>query len=180
PGPKIEVWRPELGGLRTERTEELLAIVSDAPAPIDVPCFAPEDVEAIARLLRTQLATRALTDERDAIKGVTERPMRRRSGDRWQEEIDRVAVEEPLEIRIAGETVAVTMRTPGDDGRLALGFLFSEGIVRGVEDVGTIAHCGRPGEEGYGNVIEITPAPGVRIDLERLAPSRRGTLISSA
>jgi len=38
-------------------------------------------------------------------------------------EKDAVAVEEPLEIRVAGETVAVTMRTPGDDGRLAVGFL---------------------------------------------------------
>src|SRR5436305_4397296 len=43
-------------------------------------------------------------------------------------ERDRVAVEEPLEIRIAGEPVAVTMRTPGHDEELALGFCLSEGL----------------------------------------------------
>jgi len=43
---------------------------------------------------------------------------------------DRVAVEEPLEIRIDGEPLAVTMRTPGEDDELALGFLFSEGLIR--------------------------------------------------
>src|SRR5438094_3123019 len=44
-------------------------------------------------------------------------------------EPDRVAVEEPLEIRVNGEAVAVTMRTPGHDEELALGFCLSEGIV---------------------------------------------------
>src|SRR5436305_863198 len=44
-------------------------------------------------------------------------------------ERDRVAVEEPLEIRINGEPVAVTMRTPGDDEELALGFCLSEGLA---------------------------------------------------
>src|SRR2546423_3932945 len=43
--------------------------------------------------------------------------------------IDEVAIEEPLEIRIAGEAVATTMRTPGNDEELAAGFLLSEGIV---------------------------------------------------
>ena len=45
---------------------------------------------------------------------------------------DQVAVEEPLEIRLAGYSVAVTMRTPGDDYCLAAGFLFSEGIIGGL------------------------------------------------
>src|SRR5262245_66270140 len=44
------------------------------------------------------------------------------------EEADRVAVEEPLEIRIGGEPVAVTMRTPGHDEELALGFCLTEGL----------------------------------------------------
>jgi FdhD protein len=44
-------------------------------------------------------------------------------------EQDLVAVEEPLEIRVDGEPLAVTMRTPGDDERLAAGFLFGEGLI---------------------------------------------------
>jgi FdhD protein len=91
---------------------------------------------------------------------------------------DRVAVEEPLEIRIAGETFAITMRTPGHDEELVLGLLLSEGIVRDVEDVGGIAHCGKPGE--LGNVIEVTSAPGAVIDWEPGGAVRRATLLTSA
>jgi len=49
---------------------------------------------------------------------------------------DEVAVEEPLEIRVDGEPLAVTMRTPGHDEELALGFLLGEGLIRGVRDAG--------------------------------------------
>jgi FdhD protein len=49
---------------------------------------------------------------------------------------DEVAVEEPLEIRVDGEPLAVTMRTPGHDEELALGFLFGEGLVDGPRRVG--------------------------------------------
>lgn len=89
-----------------------------------------------------------------------------------------MAIEEPLEIRIAGEPVAVTMRTPGHDAELVLGFLLAEGIVRSVADVGGIAHCGRPGQAG--NVIEVTAAPGHVIDWEPDGPTRRNTLTTSA
>jgi FdhD protein len=91
---------------------------------------------------------------------------------------DRVAVEEPLEIRIAGETFAVTMRTPGNDEELVLGLLLSEGIVRDVRDVGGIAHCGKPGE--LGNAIEVTAAPGAVIEWEPDGPVRRAMLTTSA
>ena len=108
-------------------------------------------------------------------RGVSERPVARIG--REGAEVDAVVVEEPLEIRVAGDPVAVTMRTPGHDERLALGFLFGEGIVRGAEDVGSIAHCGRVGEEGFGNVIDVLPAPGVALAPER---SKRGTVTTSA
>jgi FdhD protein len=91
---------------------------------------------------------------------------------------DRVAVEEPLEIRIAGEPFAVTMRTPGHDAELVLGFLLAEGIVGSAADVGGITHCGRPGESG--NVVDVTAAPGTVIDWEREGPLRRATLTTSA
>lgn len=93
---------------------------------------------------------------------------------------DELAVEEPLEIRVAGDPVAVTMRSPGEDARLAVGFLFSEGIIASVEDVGRVFHCGRPGTEGYGNAIDVLPAPGHNLDIERVSASRRGTLTTSA
>jgi len=93
---------------------------------------------------------------------------------------DLVAVEEPLEIRLAGETVAVIMRSPGDDHRLALGYLYGEGIIRGAADVSAVFHCGRVGDEGYGNTIDVAPASGARIDWARLDVSRRGGVTSSA
>ena len=49
---------------------------------------------------------------------------------------DAVAVEEPLEIRVDGEPLAVTMRTPGHDEELALGFLYGEGLIDGPRDAG--------------------------------------------
>jgi FdhD protein len=93
---------------------------------------------------------------------------------------DVVAVEEPLEIRVDGETVAVTMRTPGADADLALGFLFAEGMIAAAVDVGSVAHCGRPGEEGYGNVIDVHSAGGHRIDPERVLEGRRWSTTTSA
>ncbi|HVE85378.1 MAG TPA: formate dehydrogenase accessory sulfurtransferase FdhD [Myxococcales bacterium] len=102
------------------------------------------------------------------------------AGAPWLASDDAVAVEEPLEIRVSGEPVAVTMRTPGDDPDLAVGFLYAEGIIHGAADLGTVSHCGRPGDEGYGNVVEVTPAPGVVLELERVDAARRGTLTTSA
>lgn len=95
-------------------------------------------------------------------------------------EPDPVVVEEPLEIRVAGEPLAVTMRTPGDDRHLAVGFLFAEGVLGGFGDVGGVAHCGRPGQEGFENVIDVTPAPGAVIEPEPLARARRGTLTTAS
>lgn len=54
---------------------------------------------------------------------------------RVEEVFDRVTVEEPLEIRANGEPIAVTMRTPGDDADLAVGFLVTEGVVSGRDDI---------------------------------------------
>src|SRR5262249_40754737 len=72
---------------------------------------------------------------------------------------DDVAVEEPLELRVAGDTIAITMRTPGHDRELAVGFLFAEGVIASRDDVGAVTHCGRTGTEERENVIEVTPAP---------------------
>ena len=63
-------------------------------------------------------------------------------------ERDEVAVEEPLEIRVAGEPIAVTMRTPGHDEELALGFLIGEGLIDRV-------HAAGPTADLAGNVVEV-------------------------
>ncbi len=116
------------------------------------------------------------------MKGVVERNVAQFGSDGAEpvKRADSIAVEEPLEIRVATEPLAITMRTPGDDARLALGFLLSEGIIRSIDDVGSVSHCGRPGEEGFGNVIDVTAAPGVSLDIDKVQATRRGTLTTSA
>ena len=76
---------------------------------------------------------------------------------------DTVAVEEPLEIRVGGVSLAVTMRTPGDDFDLAIGFLLTEGLIGAAEDVRSLMHCQDEGEDGLPtyNVVDVTLAPGV-------------------
>ncbi|MEI6083484.1 MAG: formate dehydrogenase accessory sulfurtransferase FdhD [Verrucomicrobiota bacterium] len=66
---------------------------------------------------------------------------------------DTVAVEEPLEIRVAGHSLAVTMRTPGSDFELAAGFLLSEGIVQHREDIRRISYCAHPQNYNVVNVV---------------------------
>jgi FdhD protein len=58
---------------------------------------------------------------------------------------DDIVTEEPLEIRVNGESFSVTMRTPGDDFDLAIGLLWTEGIIHSRDEIGTIAYC--PDEE---------------------------------
>lgn len=115
-----------------------------------------------------------------AAGGVAERRVERDDGARRTHELDRVAVEEPLELRLAGDPLAVTMRTPGEDHLLAVGFLFSESILGSIDDVGAVVHCGRPGDDAYGNVLDVLPAPGALFDASHLDGTRRGTLTTSA
>jgi FdhD protein len=68
---------------------------------------------------------------------------------------DRAAVEEPLEIRLHGRPFAVIMRTPGADRELALGFLLSERVIRGADDVATVAHCTDPAADHPENIVDV-------------------------
>ncbi len=115
------------------------------------------------------------------MKGVARREVRRVSQGVVQAPLeDDVVAEEPLEIRAQGETLAITMRTPGADRELAVGFLLSEGVIRSRADIGRVAHCGRPDQEGFGNTIDVAPAGGSDFDIDRLSATRRGTLTTSA
>ncbi|ORV45109.1 sufurtransferase FdhD [Mycolicibacter engbaekii] len=75
--------------------------------------------------------------------------------------LETLAVEEPLEIRLDGRPLTVTMRTPGSDVELAQGFLLSEGIIAGRDDVQSARYCGESGSTDTYNVLDVTLAPHV-------------------
>jgi FdhD protein len=74
-----------------------------------------------------------------------------------------LVVEEPLEIRVNGTPITVTMRTPGSDIELAQGFLLTEGVIAHRDDVVTVRYCKGSGEDNLNtyNVLDVTLAPGV-------------------
>jgi len=74
---------------------------------------------------------------------------------------DLLAVEEPLEIRIGDRPISITMRTPGNDSELAAGFLFTEGIIPGLDAIESI--------DGVGNSVTVTLKPDIEIELDRFA-----------
>ena len=76
---------------------------------------------------------------------------------------DLLAAEEPLEIRVGGTSLAITMRTPGDDFDLAAGFLVSEGVIARGDDFATARYCAGATDEGLNtyNVLDVTLAAGV-------------------
>src|SRR3712207_911147 len=95
---------------------------------------------------------------------VTSRtPVLRIRGEHRSTRPDTVAAEEPLEIRLRGKPLAVTMRTPGHDFDLVHGFLQTEGVIAGLEDVAGLRYCEGVDDEGRNtyNVIDVDLADGV-------------------
>ncbi|MEV7678375.1 formate dehydrogenase accessory sulfurtransferase FdhD [Streptomyces sp. NPDC088341] len=78
---------------------------------------------------------------------------------------DTLVAEEPLEIRLNGKPLAITMRTPGDDFALAAGFLVSEGVLASAADVRSIVYCAGAKADGTNtyNVVDVQLAPGVPV-----------------
>lgn len=90
---------------------------------------------------------------------------------------DQVAVEEPLEIRLGyqsgnartSQAISVTMRTPGDDKALAVGFLVSESIIASADDILAVDYLGEEdADTGHHNVVRVDLAADVSVDLDRL------------
>lgn len=85
---------------------------------------------------------------------------------------DTLVAEEPLEIRLNGKPLAITMRTPGDDFALAAGFLVSEGVLGSADELRNIVYCAGATADGSNtyNVVDVSTADGVvlpDITLER-------------
>lgn len=78
-----------------------------------------------------------------------------------QERLDLLAVEEALEIRLNGQAVSITMRTPGHDIELAAGFLFAEGLLRSAADIAGVS-------QPANNSVALQLQPSVHIDSQRL------------
>jgi FdhD protein len=94
-----------------------------------------------------------------------------------KEKPDLLAMEEPLEIRIGfglmtdrqQKSLSVTMRTPGYDFELAIGFLFTEGIIQHIDQIESVKYCEDIGkQEEKGNVVRVELKPEVQIDFEKL------------
>lgn len=79
---------------------------------------------------------------------------------------DTVAREEPLEIRVRGRSIAVTMRTPGHDRELAAGFLFTEGLIHGPNDIVEMGPCLQ--SEVPENTLNVFLSPAIKVDFELL------------
>lgn len=98
------------------------------------------------------------------------------SDEKRTEQQDRVAVEEPLEIQLGSESAAgaaaksisITMRTPGDDRELALGFLLTEGVIQSANQVLSVTHSGPAAENGLKNTIRVELQTDVDVDLDKL------------
>lgn len=91
--------------------------------------------------------------------------IQRWDGDSLHDHLDELAEESPLEIRLRGRGVSVTMRTPGHDAELAAGFLLTEGIIRTSSDILHAEHCER---NEHGNILNVLLAPDVHVDMDRL------------
>ena len=103
-------------------------------------------------------------------------PIHRLVADTASTVTDRLATEEPLEIRLVfgpeahrrTQKIAVTMRTPGHDAALAVGFLWTEGILRDPAHVHDVQHVTRCRPEATGNIIEVALRPAAPVDLKTL------------
>lgn len=109
---------------------------------------------------------------------ITARAQVRRIGSDGPRTVDdRLAVEEPLELRWAGRRLVITMRTPGHDLELAHGWLHAEGMIASRDDVAAARYCAGSDDQGVNsyNVLDVTPAADLAV-----VPRAREFVTSSA
>jgi FdhD protein len=82
---------------------------------------------------------------------------------------DQVAAEEPLEIRVEGQTLAIVMRTPGEDRELAAGFLLTEGVIKSARDLFDLTSCVAPGGAEDANVVDAALVHPGGFDVSKLS-----------
>ena len=102
------------------------------------------------------------------VESVSSEIVRCATGKKAARQQDQLAREEPLEIRVRGKSVAVTMRTPGRDEELATGFLLTEGMIGKRRDVVEIAYCRQGEAADYENTLNVFLAPSVAVDFDQL------------
>src|SRR5437899_2813469 len=103
--------------------------------------------------------------------------IRRWSAGAWSESPDAVVTEEPLQLMLNGDPLAVVMRTPGEDVELALGLMFAEGIVRSTRDVRLVRVSAESGETGgpievHSDLVESNQVDVVLTGKPRRRPER--------
>ncbi len=93
---------------------------------------------------------------------------------------DRVAVEEPMDVRVNGSPFAVLMRTPGADRDLAAGFLLAEDVVRTADEIGLIEYCTDVEDEARGNVLNVAVVGDAEARLDARMAGRRQVTMTTA
>ena len=111
------------------------------------------------------------------VRDVDITPVHEWNDGRLRAQQDYLAAEEPLEIRINGHPLSVTMRTPGHDLELAAGFLFTEGIIARADQIVSIEHASKCKATERGNIVDVKLAPDAEWDFEK---SRRNFFATSS
>ena len=93
---------------------------------------------------------------------------------------DMAAAEEPLDVRLHGQSFAIIMRTPGEDRALAAGFLLSERIIRSADDIGAIEHCRHPDETRAHHVVDVFLRGGAAERVPQMLEGRRQMIANSS
>ncbi|HEY3884830.1 MAG TPA: formate dehydrogenase accessory sulfurtransferase FdhD [Vicinamibacterales bacterium] len=93
---------------------------------------------------------------------------------------DAAAAEEPLDIRLHGQSFAVVMRTPGSDRALAAGFLLSERIIRSSDELGAVEHCRHPDRRQAHHVVDVFLRGRSAADVHAALDRRRAVIANSS